>query len=112
MIDVFPIIDCLDTDEFKQFNFNNKEVEEVLNFKDKFLVRYIPEPSLEKELRGEQGNFANVNIAIASAVTAYARIHMSQFKNNPSFPNLYYTDTDSLYFDGPLPNSFISPTAL
>jgi hypothetical protein len=25
----------------------------------------------------------NVSIAIASAITAYARIHMTQFKNNP-----------------------------
>ena len=54
----------------------------------------------------------NVNIAIASAVTAYARIHMSQFKNNPNLPNLYYTDTDSLYFDGPLPDHLVDPTKL
>jgi hypothetical protein len=52
------------------------------------------------------------SIAIAAAVTAYARIHMSQFKNNPDLPNLYYTDTDSLYFDGPISNKFISETRL
>jgi len=56
----------------------------------------------------------NVNIAIASAVTAYARIYMSQFKNNKDFPNLYYTDTDSAYFDGdgPLPDSMVDPKRL
>lgn len=54
----------------------------------------------------------NINIAIASAVTAYARIHMSQFKNNQNLPNLYYTDTDSLYFDGTISDSFISNTEL
>jgi len=39
----------------------------------------------------------NVNIAIAAAVTAYARIHMSQFKNNSetlcvnfNFPRFIY----------------------
>jgi len=48
----------------------------------------------------------NVNIGIASAITAYARIHMSQFKNNKY--NLYYSDTDSIYLDGPLPKNFIS----
>jgi hypothetical protein len=37
---------------------------------------------------------------------------MSQFKNNPLLPKLYYTDTDSAYFDGPLPNNFISQTEL
>jgi hypothetical protein len=64
--------------------------------------------------QGSKDSFkgVNVNIAIASAVTAYARIHMSQFKNNPSIPNLYYTDTDSCYFDGPLNDSFISSTIL
>jgi len=54
----------------------------------------------------------NVNIAIASAVTAYARIHMSQFKNSPLLPNLYYTDTDSAYFDGPLPDYMKDPKRL
>jgi hypothetical protein len=47
-----------------------------------------------------------VNVAIASAVTAEARIHMSQFKNNPKF-HLYYSDTDSIVIDSPLPDSMI-----
>jgi hypothetical protein len=37
---------------------------------------------------------------------------MSQFKNNKELPNLYYTDTDSLYFDGPLPEHLVSKTRL
>jgi len=37
---------------------------------------------------------------------------MSQFKNNPNLPNLYYTDTDSTYFDGPLPDHLVSSTDL
>jgi len=53
----------------------------------------------------------NTNIAIASAITGYARIHMSQFKNNPKF-NLFYTDTDSVYIDKPLTEEFISNTEL
>ena len=47
------------------------------------------------------------NIAIASAITAYARIHMSQFKNNSDY-NLYYTDTDSIYIDKPLDDSLVN----
>lgn len=43
----------------------------------------------------------NINIAFASAITAYARIEMTKFKNNPEF-NLYYSDTDSIYVDKPL----------
>jgi hypothetical protein len=36
---------------------------------------------------------------------------MSQFKNNPNFI-LYYSDTDSIYIDRPLPDHFISSTIL
>ena len=53
----------------------------------------------------------NVSIGIASAITAYSRIHMSQFKNNPKI-NLYYTDTDSIYTDSDIDESFISDTIL
>jgi hypothetical protein len=42
----------------------------------------------------------NINIAIASSITALARVEMSKFKNNPNFSprgdKLYYTDTDSI----------------
>jgi len=47
-----------------------------------------------------------VNVAIASAITAYARIHMSQFKNNPDF-KLYYSDTDSMVTNKPLPDYMV-----
>jgi hypothetical protein len=53
----------------------------------------------------------NVNVGIAAAITAYARIHMSKFKNNPNF-NLFYTDTDSAYLDRPLPDYMVSNTEL
>ena len=48
----------------------------------------------------------DVNIAIASAITAGARVHMSIFKNNPDF-NLYYSDTDSIVIDQPLQGKFV-----
>lgn len=38
----------------------------------------------------------NINVAIAAAVTAIARVFMSQFKNSDKF-ELYYTDTDSIF---------------
>jgi hypothetical protein len=41
---------------------------------------------------------SDVNIAIASTITAGARIFMSAFKNNPLY-NLYYSDTDSIVID-------------
>lgn len=46
----------------------------------------------------------NSNVAIASAVTSYARIHMIPFKLNN---NCYYSDTDSVILGNKLENKFI-----
>jgi DNA polymerase type B, organellar and viral len=46
------------------------------------------------------------NVAIASAITAYARIHMSQYFNLPEQP-CFYTDTDSLFTTNPLPENLV-----
>ena len=48
----------------------------------------------------------DVNIAIASAITAGARMWMSVFKNNPLF-NLFYSDTDSVVVDKQLPEFMV-----
>nr|AWX52937.1 hypothetical protein [Lactarius sp. (in: basidiomycete fungi)] len=53
----------------------------------------------------------NVNVAIASAITAYSRIHMTQFKNNHNF-NLYYSDTDSIYIDKALTEDLVNSKVL
>jgi DNA polymerase type B, organellar and viral len=44
---------------------------------------------------------ADINVGIASMITSAARMHMSQFKNNPKY-KLYYSDTDSIVIDQPL----------
>jgi hypothetical protein len=49
---------------------------------------------------------SDVNIAIASTITAGARVYMSAFKNNPSY-NLYYSDTDSIVIDRQLDEKLI-----
>ena len=46
------------------------------------------------------------NVAIASAVTSYARIHMSKFKNRDDY-ELFYSDTDSIMIDRSLPEELI-----
>jgi DNA polymerase elongation subunit (family B) len=102
----------------KEFNeLLESDKAEIINLIDlgkNVLVQYSS-VYLEKEL-GENNDLSQVNIAIASAVTAYARIHMSLPKH-PDFLkkhniNLYYTDTDSLYLDGPLPNHMVDPSRL
>jgi hypothetical protein len=44
------------------------------------------------------------NVAIAAAVTAYARIHMIYFK---LLPGTVYTDTDSIFTTDELPDQLI-----
>ena len=46
------------------------------------------------------------NVAISAAVTAYARIEMIKFKTDPSY-NIFYTDTDSIFINKPLPDYLI-----
>nr|AWX52929.1 hypothetical protein [Lactarius sp. (in: basidiomycete fungi)] len=113
MIDQFPEI--LIFDNKKSFNdFAKVFSEDVLNtidLGDKLLVKYISEDAKRSTMLYGNLETHNVSIAIAAAITAYARVHMSQFKNNPNF-KLYYSDTDSIYIDKALPNEFISQTEL
>jgi hypothetical protein len=45
------------------------------------------------------------NVAIASAVTSYSRIHMIPFILHPG---TVYTDTDSIFSESELPSNLIS----
>jgi len=57
---------------------------------------------------GDTYHGSDVNIAIASAVTAGGRMWMSLLKNNPNV-NLYYSDTDSGVVDQPLDEALVGP---
>ena len=48
----------------------------------------------------------DVNIAIASSISAGGRVYMSRLKNSQSY-NVYYSDTDSIVIDQPLPDAFV-----
>jgi hypothetical protein len=48
----------------------------------------------------------DINVAIASAISAGARVHMSFLKNNPLF-KLDYSDTESAVIDAPLPDGIV-----
>jgi hypothetical protein len=113
MKDDLPITTIINKDEYSACVKKHGEdnIVNIIELGDHQLLQFNDKNNLEG-LSKDSFKGVNVNIAIASAVTAYARIHMSQFKNNPNLPNLYYTDTDSLYFDSPLNDSFISSTTL
>lgn len=56
----------------------------------------------DKSEFGMQGN-----VAFSLAVSAYSRIIMSEVKNNSDI-KIYYTDTDSLITETPLPLSMVN----
>ena len=68
---------------------------------DKELVSYQSNLQIEIE-----NNNTLCNIAIAAAVTAGARVFRSKFKNMPEY-TLYYSDTDSIDIDKPLPEEYV-----
>nr|YP_009487300.1 hypothetical protein [Russula lepida]AWB36202.1 hypothetical protein [Russula lepida] len=113
MIDSF--LDIKIFNNFKEFkdwyNINNESVDDFFELGDKIFVQYRFEIKDQQTQLYSNLETHNVSIGIAAAITSYARIHMSQFKNNPNF-NLYYSDTDSIYIDKPLPESMISSTIL
>jgi DNA polymerase elongation subunit (family B) len=112
MEDSFADFLILDNKSYTKFEKDPKNnLLNVVPLGDKFLIKHRP---LDKDINTFLDNATethNVSIGIAAAITAYARIHMSQFKNNPNFI-LYYSDTDSIYIDRPLPDEFISSTIL
>src|SRR6266498_3285900 len=113
MNDNFTYIDIWQKDEYLRLEKDNLDnIINIIKLGNNYLVQL---KFKQKELDTNLDNASethNINIAIAFAVAAYARIHMSQFKNNPNLPNLYYSDTDSAYFDGPLPDSMVDPKRL
>ena len=75
---------------------------------DNHLITYIPNKK-DNNYDSLFNNITNLNISISlsAAITAYARIHMSQFKRSDNEYNLLYSDTDSIAIDRPLPDNMI-----
>jgi hypothetical protein len=106
MNDNFPKIDIIPKNYIKEFE--NKFLDVLIDkieLDDQILVIYDSEDSFKEY------STHNISVSIAAAITAYARIHMSQFKNNPDI-NLYYTDTDSIYTDSDIDKIFIDNKTL
>lgn len=85
----------IDKDDTKlETIYEKTEIDDIIELDNKLLVQYLPKDynsySYQENLE------VDISVAIASSVTAYSRIIMSQYKNNSSY-NLHYTDTDSLY---------------
>lgn len=89
--------------EFEKFLLNNNIEDTIEVNKDYLLVTYS-----NKHIENyPKANAHNNSIAIASAFTAYSRVYLSNFKNNPLF-TLLYSDTDSAFVQGKLPKKTLS----
>jgi len=90
-------------------DFENKFIDQITNkieLDDHWLVFYNSTDESTEDLGTH-----NVSIAIAACITAWARVHMTIFKNNPKI-NLYYTDTDSAYTDSDIDDALICDKTL
>jgi hypothetical protein len=82
MIDSFPDITIFDS--IKAYNkFEKDHADDIINFVEldgKIMVTHRSEEKDVDTMLDNSSQTHNVNIAIASAITAYARINMTQFK--------------------------------
>jgi len=98
--------------DFIKFESNfSDDIMDFVPLDEKVMVIYRTHQKDVNTLLDGHKETHNVSISIAAAITAYARIHMSQFKNNNSF-NLFYSDTDSVYIDKPLDDSLVNDKIL
>jgi DNA polymerase family B len=108
MNDNFIISEIMSKVDYPKYEALDKDnsILDVIELDDNLLVQ-VKNPKVELDTLLDNGSEThNINIAIAAAITGYARIHMSQFKNNDKY-NLYYTDTDSVYIDKELESRYI-----
>jgi hypothetical protein len=97
---------------------NNKELIEMMEDNnifdimdlgdDSYLITYIPnnKDNDDDSLFNNMTHF-NISISLSAAITAYARIHMSQFKKSNNKYKLLYSDTDSIAINKALPDNMI-----
>jgi DNA polymerase type B, organellar and viral len=107
MDDNFTEVNIIHKDFYS--DFENRFFENILQTQDLGDYKLVTYKTFE-EIEDEESTH-NVSIGIASAITGYSRIHMSQFKNNPEI-NLYYTDTDSVYTDSNIDENLIDAKIL
>ena len=88
----------------------NTDVTDIIHLENKTVLIYninkFTPSDINNVFHDDVFHSLDVNIAIASAITAYARIHMSYFKNNPNF-KLYNSDTDNIVINKPLPANMV-----
>jgi len=107
MDDNFNIIEIINKADYSNYEkkFGITNIIDIIDLDNTFLLK-IKIDNLNNLL--DNGSIIhNINIAIASAITAESRIHMSKFKNNNNY-KLFYSDTDSIYINKSLNEDLVS----
>ena len=98
MDDNFNEIRIVDQKEMEKLTDDkNINIKDIINLGEDYVIQILKNE--EQELITYINNLNenhNINIAIASFVTSYARIVMSKLLNNSNII-VYYTDTDSFF---------------
>lgn len=97
MDDQFTYSSFISKDSYPKYEEQNYDkILDIKDFDDNYLVEVQGDET--RSMLDDRTESHNINISLASSVTAYARILMTEFKNNSQL-KLYYTDTDSVYTD-------------
>jgi hypothetical protein len=80
---------------------------------DRQLISFINDKARDIDHKlNELHHNLNISIGLSAAITAYGRIHMSQFKQQDCKFDILYTDTDSIAIDKPLPDNLVDAKKL
>lgn len=103
-LEIFKYDDAEDKDIFKSLlDVWGESVQDWVEIDDHLFVIRDAIVDLNNNQEDDYYHGSDVNIAVASAITSYARVYMSSVKNNAAY-NLYYSDTDSAVIDTQLPD--------
>ena len=101
----FGMSPYLEAYKFDDYTLRNEPAKDILIlFEDIGLVSYMF--SRNTDVSKSKGYYLNISLPIAMAVTAYARMHMYQYKQLLG-DNLLYSDTDSIFSCVPLPEFYV-----
>ena len=120
MKDGFSEFFIVDKDKYQEFE--TEIAESLVSFEEldnKFLVELKSKDTLRNTMLSSgsekaSGDDLNTNIAIASAITAYARMEMANLLKYlvDNDYTIFYKDTDSVVIDRELPDSMVSSSEL
>jgi hypothetical protein len=84
MLDEFPEITIFKNKiEYQKFEDKySNDIIDIIELGDQILVKHRSNKTIVNTMLDNASETHNTNIAIASAITAYARIHMAQFKKD------------------------------